>query len=83
MGHPDVHSLDIELHDLGTTPSHLAVVNIAAYRSYDRSDIAETVDYRDIADIARMPYLVASGEMDGIPVVPAGMGIAKNSYFHN
>ena len=75
MRHPHLHALHLELLHLGAATRHVAVIDIAAHRTYGR-DLLQAFKDADVAQIPGMPYLVAAGEMLPVAFVPAGMGVA-------
>lgn len=59
------------------------MIYIATNSTDNGTDLLETIQNTDIADIAGVPHLVALGEIAGKPIVPTGVGVAKDSYsFH-
>ena len=57
------------------------MVDVAAHSPNHRADAPQALKGVDAADVARMPDFVASGEMDGIAVVPARVGRRQQAYF--
>ncbi len=75
MSHQYTHSLHLKSHHFRTFAAHLAMVYITGHSPYCRSHLKKTPDYRHVADITGMPYLVAILKMQGIPVIPVAVGI--------
>lgn len=67
---PYVNSLYGKFHHFGTASAHLAVVNIATYGSDNGTDVAQTVYDGDVAHIAGMPYLITTGKVSDVTLVP-------------
>ena len=79
VGHHHLHALGGE--DLGLLESTTQVlsigiaINCAYLWSYRRNH----VDERFVADVARVPNLIAVGKMLGIPVIPVAVSVAYDS----
>jgi hypothetical protein len=70
---PYFHALYGELLDLTTYTAHLTVIYISCHGTHHRRHILKPLKYSYVTDIAGVPYLVTSGEIPRITVIPVAM----------
>ena len=59
------------------------MVDIAADSADSRCDGTQALQGVEIADVAGVPYLVAAVKVGGVAVVPAGVGVAEDTYMQH
>ncbi len=82
MAQEHTHPLRFKHQFFGACAAHDAGVDVAADGAHHRGHGAQALYDVDAADVAGVPYLVASGEMAGIAVVPGGVSVGKDAYLH-
>ncbi len=55
------------------------MVDIAAHGAGHRAYGAQPAQGVEVADVARVPQLVAAAQVEGVAVVPAGVGVAQDA----
>jgi hypothetical protein len=78
MRHQNIGSFAGPTQFLGVESSQISAVAIAI-NGFQRTELVESGCQFERADIASMPYLVATLEVLEIAIVPISMGVAKQS----
>ena len=79
MRQKHLHLFYLKLERLRQPAPHHTGIDVTTDGTHGRH-LLQIGDYLDTSHVARMPYFIAVGEMDGIAGVDGGMGVGKYSY---